>query len=100
MQENLTTEEKIDYIYNSMKKSQTKESVRFWIKIIFYILSLWYIAYFYFFGFAQLKQELMNSFKPDVSGTSDKVMESIKNSGLLEKVKIMVEEQKVKESEY
>lgn len=80
----LTKEEKIDYIYETLKKQEKREVHRQIYKWLFRIFIIWYLLYFYFFWLdkilnfidTQIKEklkievdssELIKKFKEDIN---------------------------------
>jgi len=77
-------EEKIDYIYTRMRKQQKVETFAVivkWGTRVFIVLS---IAYFFFVKLPALKDDIINSLKPDIPSFNT---ESITNSDLLNTIK-------------
>jgi len=75
-----TTEEKIDYIYEHIKK---EEKTIFWrrvFKIWMYLFFILYLAYFYFFWFENLKNKIIESVKPNIN--SENIVEWLKDKVL------------------
>ncbi len=68
MQEQLTTEQKIDIIYDKIiareKKERTAIFIKWWVRV-FMIL---YIAYFFMFALPSLMDNFKTSITPDISG--------------------------------
>ena len=82
-----TTQEKIDYIYDHIKK---EEKMLFWkrfTKFLMYLFFIAYLAYFYFIWFEKLKNTIIDSVKPNIN--SDKLVEWLKNNSweIFEKLK-------------
>ena len=78
----LSTQEKIDYIYDTLKKQEKRELhkniFRWWFRIFIII----YIIYFYFFWFNLLVEKIKNSLKIEVN--SENILDTIKNKINLE----------------
>jgi len=82
-----TTEEKIDYIYEHIKK---EEKTIFWrrvFKIWMYLFFILYLAYFYFFWFENLKNKIIESIKPNIN--SENIVEWLKDNSweIIDKIK-------------
>lgn len=82
-----TIEEKIDYIYNHIKK---EEKILFWRRIskaLMYLFFIVYLAYFYLYWFEKLKNTIIEAVKPNIS--SEKIVDWLKNnsSEIFEKIK-------------
>lgn len=83
----ITQEEKIDYIYKTLKRQRRYEWARFTWKILLYAAVIGYGFYFYYIGFAKLKAEIIEWLKPDIS--SESIINWLRDSSwsLLDKAK-------------
>ena len=70
MQEQLTTEQKIDVIYDKMMAREKREKNSLFIKWGFRIFILLYIAYFFFFALPAMMENFKTSITPDLSSIS------------------------------
>ncbi len=75
----LTTEEKIDEIYDYIKKKQKQEKIKFIYRIILFLLFLWYVFYMYFI----LVPEYMDKYK--VKNIFEKIKTNFNNIKDLDK---------------
>lgn len=80
----ITTEEKIDYIYNRLKRQEKIETIGFVLKWATRIFIVWSLLYFFLVKLPVLKDEIIESITPEVP-TFD--MDSITNSDTLESIK-------------
>jgi len=62
----LTTQEKIDYIYESIKKQEKNEKLKNIIKWSFRGFIILYIIYFYLFGFKIFINSIKDSLKIEI----------------------------------
>lgn len=69
----LSQEEKIDYIYEHFKKREKKEKWSFFFKWGFRIFMLFYAVYFYQVTLPALKENFIESIKPDMSFDTEKL---------------------------
>ena len=82
-----TTQEKIDYIYNHIK---TERKLIYWrriFKTLMYLFFIAYIAYFYLYWFAKLKNSIIEAVKPNIN--SEKIVDWLKENSweILKKIK-------------
>ena len=73
-----TTQEKIDYIYNHIK---TERKLIYWrriFKTLMYLFFIAYIAYFYLYWFAKLKNSIIEAVKPNIN--SEKIVDWLKEN--------------------
>jgi len=84
---NLSAQEKIDYIYNHIKKEEKRLLFKRIYKFLVYLFFIWYILYFYLYWFEKLKNSIIQSIKPSIN--SDKIINWLeKNSWkIIEKIK-------------
>lgn len=80
----ITIEEKIDYIYDRMRKQQRLETVSSILKWGSRLLVVVSILYFFFIKLPALKDDIIDSMTPDIPSFST---ESITDSDLLNQVK-------------
>ncbi|MDD3793579.1 MAG: hypothetical protein PHI37_02110 [Candidatus Gracilibacteria bacterium] len=78
----LTTQEKIDYIFETIKKQEKREKVKNIFKWGFRLFMLLYIIYFYFFGYELLLNKMKQSLKINIS--SENLIQDLKNKINLE----------------
>ena len=82
-----TTQEKIDYIYNHIKK---EEKILFWrrfSKFLMYLFFIIYLIYFYLYWFEKLKNGIIEAVKPNIN--SEKIVDWLKENSweILKKIK-------------
>jgi len=79
---NLTQEEKINYIFETLQKQEKRDFRRTLIKTIFRIFIILYFIYFYFFWFAKLldfvNKEIKDNLKIDIN--SQEIINNIKEN--------------------
>ena len=81
MQEHLTTEQKIDFIYNKILEREKKEKKALIVKWGFRIFILLYIWYFFLFALPKLMDSIKSTFTPNMAeinlpeGLSEKLSE-------------------------
>jgi len=82
-----TTDEKIDYIYNNIKSEKRKWLFHLIIKIIIYWTIIGYCIYFYYWGFEKMKQDFVESIKPNIN--SEEVIDWLKKKSwdVIDKIK-------------
>jgi len=68
-----THEEKIDYIYNTLKKQEWRYKRSLYYKWVFRILIIWYLYYFIVIWLPGLINNFKDMMTPDVSKTLDNV---------------------------
>lgn len=104
-----TTQEKIDYIYDHIKKEEKTIFYRRVSKILMYLFFILYLAYFYFFWFENLKNKIIESVKPNINSenivewlkdNSWEIIEKIKKSDILKKFYENKKVEEKKEEEY
>lgn len=78
----LTTQEKIDYIFETIKKQEKREKVKNIFKWWFRLFMLLYIIYFYFFWYELLLNKMKQSLKINIS--SENLIQDLKNKINLE----------------
>lgn len=66
----ISTEEKIDFIYNELKKEKSHRTTRVVVKILFYMGIIAYGLYFYFIWFDKLVENLVEKVTPNLDGVS------------------------------
>ena len=74
----LTTQEKIDYIYDHIKTEKRLTYWRIFFKIVMYICIIGYMYYFYAYWFTKLVDKVTDSLTPTIS--SEWIVDSVKNS--------------------
>ena len=89
MSKELSTEEKIDYIYDKLRKKEKLELVSWILKWGSRLLIVWALVYFFFVKLPVLKEEFIESLKPDVPEIN---LDGVKNSDFLNNLKWMIEE--------
>ncbi|MDQ7009957.1 MAG: hypothetical protein Q9M94_06730 [Candidatus Gracilibacteria bacterium] len=87
MSKELTTEEKIDYIYKNMKSEERWWYFRTFLKVLIYGTIIGYCVYFYYWGFENMKQDFIESIKPNIN--TEEVIDGIKekSGNMLKRVK-------------
>jgi predicted PurR-regulated permease PerM len=82
-----TTQEKIDYIYNYIKREEKILLMRRLSKFFIYFIIMWYLVYFYLYWFEKLKNSIIKSIKPNIN--SENIIEWLKknSSEIIEKFK-------------
>lgn len=87
--DNITSEEKIDYIYSRLKKQESHEKIKFISRWLFRIVIVLYIVYLYKVALPAFKEELLTKITPDInlqelniqdSETLNKVKDYINNN--------------------
>ncbi|NVP17387.1 hypothetical protein HUU51_01590 [Candidatus Gracilibacteria bacterium] len=78
----LTTQEKIDYIYDSIKKQEKKEKIKNIFKWGFRVFIIIYMLYFYLFGYEILINKIKQSIKININ--SENFIDELKNKINLE----------------
>lgn len=73
----LTTQEKIDYIYDSLRKQEKREKIKNIFKWWFRAFIIIYMLYFYFFWFQLFLNSIKNSLKIDIG--SENILNTIKD---------------------
>ncbi|PIE85233.1 hypothetical protein CSA08_03165 [Candidatus Gracilibacteria bacterium] len=63
MKKELSQEEKIDYIYNTLYKREKRYIINLYIKWGIRVFVILYLLYFYFYTIPALKEEIINSLK-------------------------------------
>ena len=66
----MSTEDKIDYIYNRLRRDDKRERTKDIIKWVFRLSIVVFIIYFYAIGFQKLRTEMIQSIRPDISWVS------------------------------
>ena len=65
MNEHITTEEKIDYIYNELKKENKRKLAANILKWVFRIFIFWYMYYIVAFMIPDMMNSMTESITPD-----------------------------------
>lgn len=78
----LTTQEKIDYIYDSLKKQEKKEKIKNIFKWWFRVFIIIYMLYFYLFWYEILINKIKQSIKININ--SENFIDELKNKINLE----------------
>lgn len=78
----LTTQEKIDYIYDSLRKQEKKERIKNIFKWWFRVFIIIYMLYFYLFWYEILINKIKQSIKININ--SENIVDTIKNNINLE----------------
>ena len=66
----LSTDEKIDYIYNRLRRDDKRAQTKEIIKWVFRLSIVCFVIYFYLIGFQKLRDEIIQFMKPDISGVN------------------------------
>lgn len=78
----LTTQEKIDYIYDSLKKQEKREKIKNIFKWWFRVFIIIYMLYFYLFWYEILINKIKQSIKININ--SENFIDELKNKINLE----------------
>lgn len=78
----LTTQEKIDYIYDSLRKQEKKERIKNIFKWWFRVFIIIYMLYFYLFWYEILINKIKQSIKININ--SENFIDELKNKINLE----------------
>jgi hypothetical protein len=81
--EEIKQEEKINYIYDTLKKQETRYKRGLYFKWMFRILIIWYLYYFIIIWLPSLMNNFKNIVTPDIS----KSLENIDKEELINKFK-------------
>ena len=81
------TQEKIDYIYNHIRKEKKMLFWKRFTKFLMYLFFISYLVYFYFIWFEKLKNSIIEAIKPNIN--SEKIVEWLKDNSweIIEKFK-------------
>jgi hypothetical protein len=71
--DNITQEQKLDYIYETLKKQEVRQKRQTLVKWIFRALLLVYAIYAYKVMFPYLKETLIGAIKPDIGIDAGKI---------------------------
>lgn len=78
----LSQEQKIDYIYETLKKKEKTEKINTYIKWGFRVFLLIYLVYFYKFALPTMMDSLKSIIKPEIninqSDAFDKIQEYLR----------------------
>ncbi len=81
--ENLTTEEKIDYIFKTLHKQEKRELHKIIWKWLFRLFIVAYIVYFYMFWFDilinSINDKIKDSINVDMNIDKDSIIEALKS---------------------
>ena len=83
---NITSEEKIDYIYSELKKQKRNSNMKMFFKIIVFVIILFYVYKVYSYWYQNLLQDLLDLILPAVQDSVQGVMDQNKD-GLIEAIK-------------
>lgn len=77
-----TTQEKIDYIYERMKKEEQRSKIKLFSRWMFRLMIIMYFVYLYNYTLPALKQSFYDAMTPNIS---------IENSETFEKIKSLID---------
>ncbi len=78
MNDQTTTEQKIDYIYDTLKKQERNQKFRIAGKWIFRVFMIGYLVYFYQVTLPSLKAEVYDKLTPDISIWNSEIFDTAK----------------------
>ena len=67
MQDNLTTEQKIDFIYNKILERERREKTALFVKWWFRLFIIFYLGYFFMFGLPKLMETIKSAMTPNIA---------------------------------
>jgi len=87
----ITTEEKIDYIYESIKRQEKREFYKSLFKWVFRLALIGYFVFFYYYMLPWLIENIKSSIKPSIESLNPWVnMDNINRDELLNKFKSII----------
>ena len=85
-----TNEEKIDYIYTTLKKQESRYKWSVWSKWIFRILLVWYFYYSFVYLLPGYIENIKESLTPDISSKISESIDNIDKEELINKFKSLL----------
>lgn len=80
--ENIKIEEKIDYIYNRLKKQEKQEKMIFFFKLFVTLFLVWFLAYMYHFWINMIINWATNNLKTNITDKVKNFWDNILNNNL------------------
>ena len=77
--ENISLEEKIDFIYNKLKKDESEQKRKFIIKTTIRVFLVVFLLYMYFFWINQIITWVKNSIIETINNKKDATVEFVKD---------------------
>ncbi len=74
----MTTEEKIDYIYTTLKKQESRAKFQFAWRLLFKVFIVLYIIYLYKVTLPGLKEDLFDKITPTINIEDSETLDTIK----------------------